>query len=159
MSGCSFKENALKLVFAIVLAVVVANPAVANWSEEQTAVWSVVEQSWVDDAEETGEWPTGFVAEGYSSWGETDALPSNLAQSNASVRFGDESSTTRFYQVKPVTISINGDTAVVNYYSTVVSENNEGEREREVSAITETLVRRDGAWLFLGSSGWTPDLN
>jgi hypothetical protein len=153
------KENVLKFIFAIVLAIVLANPAVANWSEEQTAVWSVVEQSWVDDAEETGEWPTGYVAEGYTSWGETDALPSNLAQANASVRFGDESTTTRFYQVKPVTISINGDTAVVNYYSTVVSENSEGERERNVSALTETLVRRDGAWRFLGSSGWTPDLN
>lgn len=149
----------MKFIFAIVLAIVVANPAVADWSEEQTAVWSVVEQSWVDDAEETGEWPTAYVAEGYSSWGETDALPSNLAQADASVRFGDESSTTRFYQVKPVTISINGDTAVVNYYSTVVSENSEGKREREVSAITETLVRRDGAWLFLGSSGWSPELN
>jgi hypothetical protein len=149
----------MRFVIAIVLAVIVANPAVANWSEEQTAVWSVVEQSWVDDAEETGEWPTGYVAGEYSSWGETDAIPSNLAQADASVRFGDESTTTVFYEVKPVTISINGDTAVVNYCSTVVSENSAGEREREVSAVTETLVRRDGAWLFLASSGWSPDLN
>ena len=149
----------MRVVLATVLAVVLANPAVANWSEEQTAVWSVVEQSWVDDAEETGEWPTAYVAEGYSSWGDTEAIPSNLAQAVASVRFGDESSTTVFYQVKPVTISINGDTAVVNYYSTVVSENSEGERNRRVSAITETLVRRDDTWLFLGSSGWTPKLN
>jgi len=44
----------------------VSATAAAEWSEQQTAVWSVVEQSWVDDAEETGEWPTSFAADGYS---------------------------------------------------------------------------------------------
>jgi len=149
----------LKLVLGILITLMMSATAAAEWSEQQTAVWSVVEQSWVDDAEETGEWPTSFAADGYSSWGDTDALPQNLAESDAGVRFGDESATTRFYQIKPATININGDTAVVNYYATVVSENNEGEREREVSAITETLVRRDGNWLFMASSGWTPDLD
>lgn len=134
-------------------------PALAQWSDAQQEIWSFVEQSWVDDAGKTGEWPKGYAVEAYTSWGEDEALPQNLEEADAGVRFRDESGSTRFYQVKPATIAVDGDTAVVNHYATVVAEDSGGEREREVTAITETLIKRDGEWRYLASSGWSPDLD
>lgn len=149
----------MKHAIFVVAAVLLAGPVFGQWSEEQQQVWAFVEQSWVDDSGKTGEWPRGYAVEAYTSWGEEEAMPQNLAEADAGVRFRDESGSTAFYQVKPTTISIDGDTAVVNYYATVVAEDSDGEREREVTAITETLISRDGEWRYFASSGWSPDLD
>jgi hypothetical protein len=59
-------------------------------------------------------------------------------------------------QVTPVTIEINGDTAVllVRYTNTVVLS--DGKRMVSPGRWSTTLVRRSGGWLFL-SSAWIAD--
>ena len=63
------------------------------------------------------------------------------------------------YEVSPEAIVVVGDTAVVHYNATTVTENHKGDRETVVSRISEVLVRDSGNWKFLAGTSYMPKLN
>lgn len=130
-----------------------------SWSKAQMEVWTVVEASWVDDAEETGKWPADYVHDKYVTWGADSAGPVYKDASIKWSRFGDEANNTLIYEISPAAITVEGSTAVVHYYATTVSENHKGDREREIVRIAETLVKSGNTWKFLAGSSFQPDMD
>lgn len=134
-------------------------PAFGQWSEKQQEIWNVIESTWAAEAEESGKWPTHFATSDYQSWGQDEALPQTLQTVDGTLKYWNKHNMLRHYRLKPASITVNKDTAVVNYYATEYRETTEGARNRSVLAITETLVFRDGHWKFLASSSWLPKVN
>jgi hypothetical protein len=130
-----------------------------SWNEAQMEVWDIVQKSWVDDAAENGNWPKDYVHENYVSWGADSGGPSYKASTIKWSRYSDESSSTLIYENSPASITVVGDTAVVNYYSTTVMTDSEAKRERSVTGISEVLIRDGKKWMFLSGSNFEPKMN
>jgi len=142
---------------ALALGFGASNVAVAqapSWSAEQSAVWKVVEQSWVDDVAQNGKWPGSYVDDNIVSWGPDTPSPQYKASMEKWNRFNNSQSKTLQYEVSPLAIAISGNTAVVNYTVLQVTQRATDKPEREASGIVETLVRSGNGWKFLSTTGF-----
>lgn len=142
---------------AFAAATTLAVPAAAqapSWNSEQTAVWSVVAQSWVDEAARNGKWPGTSVHERFVSFDGSFPFPRHRNSFEKWVRFNDSQGQTINYEVAPAAITVAGDTAVVHYTGVTYRQRGTEKPEREMFAVSETLVRQGGQWKFLSSSGW-----
>ena len=143
-------------VFAFVSSVQAQQP---SWNKSQMEVWDLVQKSWVDDVAENGNWPKDYVHNNYVSWGASSGGPSYKDSTIKWSRYDDESSDTLIYENSPASITVEDDTAVVNYYSTTVSTNSEGKRKRSVTRISEVLIKDGRKWVFIAGSSFEPKLN
>ena len=134
---------------AILASAALTTPAMAQeWNAEQAEVWTHVSGAWEDNVEGST-WHTVLDPNGYG-WNTDYPVPASRDQmaSRTSV-FGAEGEIL-FYQLDPVKISVNGDTAIAFYFANIVENNHKGERETSVERCADTLVKRDGKWHFLG---------
>ena len=146
----------------LIAAALFAIPAQAqepSWSDEQSQVWALVEQSWVDDVAENGKWPTDYIHDKYVAWGDNESTPRYKDDSIALARFLDESFDTVIYRISPAAIVLENDTAVVHYHLALVVENSTGERSNSVSGLVEILVREGRNWKWISSVQFDPKLN
>lgn len=126
-----------------------------TWSAEQTAVWNVVSQSWADEAAQNGKWPGAYVDDHVISWSQENPMPIYKDSLVKWSRFNESQYKTVHYDISPAAIAIRGNTAVVNYVATNVSQRGTEKPDRDVNAIIETLVRDGSSWKFLSSSSWS----
>lgn len=150
-------RSTLKLIFVTTVLSLTSNIAYAQsptWSAEQSEVWGVVAQSWVDDVAQNNKWPADYVVDNVLSWNVAYPSPRDKKSLIKWSRFGDSQSKTLQYENTPVGISIHGDTAVVMYTHVSVSQSGKDTPERDISASVETLVRTDDGWKFIGLTGF-----
>ena len=114
-------------------------------------MWSVVEQSWVDDAGETGKWPGEYVHEKVIGWGSDFPVPRGKDSLEKWTRFDDATSQILEYELFPHAVVVEGDTGVVHYSVVTVTEGKEGKTVRQVDGVMETLHRSDGTWKFIST--------
>lgn len=149
-------------IVTVVAALVLGSAAQAQaptWTKAQTKVWEYVQQSWVDDAAENGKWPGDYTHDNAISWGSDWPFSQNKATWEKWTRFRDKGSQTIAYEISPNAIAIAGDTAVVHYTAVTVTEGADGDYERNVMGIVETLILDDGEWLYLSSVNLELDLD
>ena len=147
-----------RLIFIVgVLAVTSAQAQMPNWSNEQAAVWTVVEQSWAAQAAENGKWPGDFSHEKFITWEDSRAEPQELADYIVRQRENDKAGDLTSHGVTPLTITIVGDTAVVAYSAELEFVNNVGETGSSVRNFLEVLIRDGGGWQYLASTDFTPN--
>jgi len=121
-----------------------------TWSAEQTEVWSAVEAAWEAHVED-GAWHEVLHENGYG-WG-SGLFPAGRdrdAMRRATEAFEDDEGEVLHYALAPIQIARDGDTAIAFYYIETTSTDHEGDREYEVEKCADTLIRRDGGWIFLG---------
>jgi len=132
------------------LILLIAHPSqAADWDRQQTSVWKVVAQSWVDDTAGNGKWPGKYVDEHAASWNASWPVPRGKASIEKWSRFGAENSKMLQYELFPQAIVVKNDTAVVHYSVVTVSENHEQKRKRDQTGNIETLVRDGKTWKFV----------
>jgi len=120
-----------------------------DWSKDQTAVWSVVSQSWEDEVARNGKWPADYIHEDVVAWGVSWPQPRHGASMIKWSRFNEQVDKTLIYELFPVAVVVVGDTAVVNYNVVMMAENYEAKRKRSSQGLIETLVRDGQTWKFL----------
>lgn len=126
-----------------------------TWNAEQTAVWKVVSQSWADEAAQNGKWPASYVDDNVISWSQENPMPIYKDSLIKWSRFNESQGKTIHYDISPAAIAIKGDTAVVNYVATNVSQRGTDKPDRDVNAIIETLVKDGNSWKFLSTSSFS----
>lgn len=154
--------NLVKLCLVTLFTITIAFSANAQqptWNDSQMEVWTIVEKSWVDDAAENGNWPDNYIHDKYVTWGADSGGPVYKDTSIKWSRFGDKDTDTLIYEISPAAITVEGSTAVVNYYATTVTKTADGSRERSVVRISEVLVKDGNKWLFLAGSNFAPEMN
>nr|WP_137677377.1 hypothetical protein [Parerythrobacter lutipelagi] len=138
-----------KLLIAAVAATIAVSPVHAqSWSSEQSEVWTFVSDAWAEHAE-NGTWYEVVDPNGYG-WNSDYPVPSSRDQMRARNNVFGQEGEILYRQLDPVKISVNGDTAIAYYYANLVEKNYKGERETSVERCADTLIKRDGAWRFLG---------
>lgn len=139
-----------KLLAAASLATAaIAAPAAAQeWSQAQTDAWNYVSSSWQEHVD-AGTWAEELDPGGYG-WNTNYPVPTSRSQMAARAGVFGAEGTVLYYQLDPVKIAVNGDTAIAYYYANIVETNYKGERETSTERCADTLIKRDGQWRFLG---------
>ncbi len=119
------------------------------WSDDQKAVWNVIERSWKDEVAKNSKWPANYVHDDAVSWGASWPMPRGKESMVKWSRFGDSAGSTLEYELMPAKVVVSGDTAVAHYAVVSVGENYEKKRERTTEGLIEVLVRDGTSWKFL----------
>lgn len=152
----------MKTATLLAVAVLFAGPAYGQaptWSEEQAEVWAVIEQSWEDDVAENGNWPADYAHGAFLSWGGAQLAPRDLETYARWERMNEEVVETFWYEITPLGIVVEGDTAVAMYAALVGEQGENNEREMSTSRIVETLVRDGRRWKFVASASFADEGN
>ena len=126
------------------------------WSDVQSSVWTVVEQSWDAQAAENGKWPGDFVHDDVIQWSDNFPAPRGKDAYIAWQRSVDESSDSVWHEISPLAITVVGDTAVVAYSAFLGFENSDGSSGTVVRSIVEVLIRDGRSWKYLATSDFSP---
>lgn len=148
MNRILFAASAALFVMA---AAPVASAQMPTWSAEQSEAWKVVQQSWADDVAQNGKWPTNYADPQMVVWSAEFAAPRGKDSAVRWTKFQTTQGKVIQYELSPQSISLSGDTAVVTYALTIVTQRGTDKPDWGKEAIAETLVRSGTGWKFLSS--------
>ncbi len=114
--------------------------AAQTWSPEQQELWQLEQQQWKMSA-----------AKDY--WGTGSPMPRDKASLKHWSRFDSESSTTLHHELFPISATITGNVAVLQYHYMMTSENHKKERETVTGQYTDVLIKENGRWMFIAWAG------
>ncbi len=148
-----------KLLAASAALFVMAAPPLASaqmptWSAEQTDAWKVIQQSWADDVAQNGKWPAIYADPQMVTWSSEFAAPRGKDSAVRWTKFQTTQGKVIQYELSPQSISLSGDTAVVTYALTIVTQRGTDKPDWGKEAIVETLVRSGTGWKFLSSTSF-----
>ena len=118
------------------------------WSDAQTAVWTVILESYEDTMEGNADWSDRWVHPNAVVWGDTP-MPRNRATVKMWDRVQMARSTTLVQSFEAAAIVVQGTTAFAHYYASALDEE-DGETETTHTRCTDILVNEGGSWLFIG---------
>jgi hypothetical protein len=144
----------LPLVLAC-LALVALAPAVPaqTWSKEQQEIWKLEEQQWKLSAAKDSSWIETMVHPNLNYWNNNWPAPQNKASLLLWDRYNNSSSTVLQQELFPISITITGNFAVVQYRYAIARENYKKDQEMVTGRYTDVLVKEGGRWLFITWAG------
>ena len=137
----------LMFVFSLLLNCPISATA-EDWSEDQKAVWSVIETS--TEAFKDEDWDTfsKFLSDDFYGWRVGAPMPNNKSSQLSWLSFYYQERKVLKYELFPVKIVIHGDTAVAHYFYESVEEIKDGEREQDNGHYMDILVRDGKSWKY-----------
>jgi len=138
---------------ALALTAFAAVASAQTWSPEQQEVWRIEEQQWKMSAEKDLTWIDKMVHPNISYWDVDQGMPQNKASLSRWNRYSSTNNTVLEHEIFPISATITGNLAVVQYRYTIARENYKKERETVTGRYTDILVKEGGRWLFIAWSG------
>jgi hypothetical protein len=127
--------------------------AAQTWNAEQQEVWKLEEQQWQMSKDKDISWIDKMVHPNISYWDVDQPGPQNKASLQRWNRFNNANATVLEQELFPISMTITGNIAVVQYRYSVARENIKKERETATGRYTDVLVKEGGRWLFIAWSG------
>ena len=123
-----------------------------EWSAEQREVWQIITKVWEMEKAEDHSW-TDLLHASYQSWPYDAPFPLDKAGTLRFLEAEEGHFKILAQQLAPIGIIIVGDTAVVHYFHTTLTEWDNGERETTDGRSTDILVRTKSGWRILSWVG------
>ena len=149
MSVRRFSVSVLSLALAAFAGIATAQ----TWSPDQQEIWRFEEQQWKMDAEKDLTWIDKMVHPNLSYWAADQPAPQNKASLLRWYRYGITNATVLEHEIFPISVTITGNIAVVQYRYSIARENYKKDRETVTGRYTDILVKEGGHWLFLAWAG------
>jgi hypothetical protein len=130
-----------------------ASAAAETWSADQQELWKLEQQQWKMAAAKDSSWIASMVHPNLHYWDTGSPMPRDKASLQHWNRYDSESSTVLEQELMPLSVTITGDVAVVQYYYMAARENYKKERETVTGHYTDVLVKQGGHWMFLAWAG------
>lgn len=124
-----------------------------TWNAEQQEVWKLEEQQWQMSKDKDISWIDKMVHPNISYWDVDQPGPQNKASLVRWNRYNNTNATVLEQELFPISLTITGNIAVVQYRYSVARENYKKERETVSGRYTDVLVKEGGRWLFIAWSG------
>jgi hypothetical protein len=140
-------------LLSLVLVAFTGAASAQTWSPDQQEIWRFEEQQWKMNAEKDQSWIEKMVHPNISYWDVDRPAPQNKASLAKWNRYTSASSTVLEQEIYPISITITGNIAVVQYRYSIARENLKKERETVMGRYTDVLVKEGGRWLFLAWAG------
>jgi hypothetical protein len=127
--------------------------AAQTWTAEQQEIWKLEEQQWQMSKDKDVSWIDKMVHPNISYWDVDQPGPQNKASLVRWNRYNNTNATVLEQELFPISMTITGNIAVVQYRYSVARENIKKERETATGRYTDVLVKEGGRWLFIAWSG------
>ena len=137
----------------LVLYAAVGTASAQEWSPEQQEIWAVEQQQWKMSAAEDLSWIDTMVHQNMRFWETGAPMPRDKASLKHWSRFDADNGSTLEQELFPISATITGNIAVVQYNYVIARENFKKERETVTGHYTDVLVKDGGRWLFLAWAG------
>jgi Domain of unknown function (DUF4440) len=148
------------LFSAVAFLVLFAAPGAASaqtqtqtWSAEQQEVWKLEEQQWQLAKAKDLSWIETMVHPNLSYWDIDQQAPQNKASLTRWNRYNNNNTTVLEQELFPISVTITGNIAVVQYRYMIARENYKKERETVNGRYTDVLVKEGSRWLFIAWAG------
>ena len=139
---------------AVLLLCTIAGTASAEeWNAEQQEIWKFEQQQWKMSATKDMSWIDTMVHQNMTFWETGAPMPRDKASLKHWSRFDADNGSTLEQELFPISATITGNIAVVQYNYMIARENYKKERETVTGHYTDVLVKDDGRWLFLTWAG------
>jgi hypothetical protein len=124
-----------------------------SWNPEQQEIWKFEEQQWKLEAAKDASWMDTMVHPNLRYWSTDYPMPRGKESLKKWSRIGYEDDTTREYEIFPISATVTGNIAVVQYRYAIANENYKKERNTVTGHYTDVLIKENGRWLFLAWDG------
>lgn len=142
-----------KVILLLCLGAWSAAAAAQTWNAEQQEVWKLEEQQWKMAMEKDVSWIEKMVHPHVSYWDADRPAPQNRASLMRWARYGNGTGTVLEQELYPVSITITGNVAVIQYRYTMARENLEKKREMSHGRYTDVMIKEGGRWQFIAWAG------
>ncbi len=122
-------------------------------SPDQQEVWKVEQQQWKLSAAKDSSWIDTLLLPSMRFWETGAPMPRDKASLKHWSRYDNESSTVLEQELLPISTTITGNVAVVQYYYRMARENYKKERESVTGHYTDVLVKEGDRWQFIAWAG------
>ena len=144
----------LSLGFSILAFALVAGAAAAQtWSPEQQEIWKFEQLQWKMAMEKDSSWIDKMVHPNLSYWETGRPGPEGKAGLVKWNRYNDASGTVLEQELFPISATITGNVAIVQYSYVTAREDYKKDREISTGRYTDVLIKEGGRWLFIGWAG------
>lgn len=124
-----------------------------EWSPAEREVWQFIEQCNQRYFEEDRNGVLACYHDDFVGWAYGDPAPRTKDSVRKFLPSELESAEPVAYDVRPIAISVFGDTAVAHYALKWVEEDDTGARQTIDMIWTDVLLRQDGRWSWIGDHG------
>ena len=134
-------------------ALVLAGFTGSAWADDQQDVWKVEQQQWKLSSAKDDSWIETMVHPNLRMWESGAPMPRDKASLQHWARYDDSNGNVLEYELLPISTTITGNVAVVQYYYMMARENLKKERESVTGHYTDILVKEGGKWMFIAWAG------
>ena len=147
--------NAVAKLLGSVLLVLssAAVPAAAQTISDDSAVWSVIEQSWQAEQQGDTKWVDQLLSADFVGWGNGAPAPRDKASTRLWNGFNAKQGDMLEYELYPLSIVVHGDMAVAHYLFSAARKPKGRPLEMTHGRYTDVLVRIDGDWKYISWHG------
>ena len=124
-----------------------------SWSSEQQEIWKLEEQQWKMAAAKDLSWMDSMVHPNLRYWETGAPMPRDRKSLKHWARYDTDNSTVLEQEILPISATITGNVAVVQYHYMIASENQKKERTRITGHYTDVLIKENGQWKFIAWAG------
>jgi hypothetical protein len=140
-------------VFSLGLTAFAGAAAAQSWTAEQQEIWKLEEQQWKMAAAEDDSWMDTMVHPNLRFWETGGPMPRDRSSLKHWARHNNDSSNVLEQEIFPISATITGSVAVVQYHYMISRENVKKERETVTGHYTDVLIKENGRWLFIAWAG------
>ena len=120
-----------------------------TWTSAQQGVLDVVIDSWDAIADRDVNWTDDFVHENAVVWSDQEPMPQSRATVKQWDRLQYPYEDILTYTVSPAAIVVEGETAIVHYYYSLLMEDRDGEQDTVHGRCSDILIGDDASWKFI----------
>ena len=139
--------------FALGLVAFAGAAPAQSWSPEQQEIWKLEEQQWKMAAAEDDSWMDTMVHPNLRFWETGGPMPRDRNSLKHWARHNNDGSNVLEQELFPISVTITGNVAVVQYHYMIARENLKKERETVTGHYTDVLIKENGKWLFIAWAG------
>ena len=141
-------------VVALMGLLVVAGPASAQtWTPEQQELWKFEQQQWQMSKDKDSSWIEKMVHPNLRYWEIGQPMPQDKASLARWNRYTSANATVLEQELFPISVTITGNLAVVQYWYQIARENAKKEQETAHGYYTDVLLKENGQWRFIAWAG------
>lgn len=124
-----------------------------SWSPEQQELWKLEEQQWKMAAAKDDSWMNTMVHPNLRYWETGNPMPRDRSSLMQWARYNNENGMVLEQEIFPISATITGNVAVVQYHYMVAREDHKKERKQVTGQYTDVLIKENGRWLFIAWAG------
>jgi len=148
-----FNRAISSLFAAVLLAAFACTASAQTWTSAQQEIWKFEEQQWQMAKDKDLSWIETMVHPSLSFWDIDQQMPQNKASLTRWNRYSNANGMVLEQELFPISVTITGNLAVVNYRYMIAREDYKKERETVSGRYTDILVKENGRWMFIAWAG------